>query len=530
MEFDTLVRGGMVFDGSGRQPLAADVGIIKDRITAVGVLGAATASKVVEAAGLSVAPGFIDSHTHSDLACFLPSDHEDVVMAAVRQGVTTEVCGNCGFSPFPCPPERRAGLERHLGAIFGGATIDWVDLAGYSTAVTKRGLAANLAPLVGHGSLRAAVVGFDHRPAREDELAAMVRLLDEALEQGALGLSSGLVYAPGSAAGQDELVALAHVVAKHQRIYTSHIRGETDMVGSAVAEAIEIGDLSRAPLHISHHKVCGRQNFGRTEETLELIDSSRRAGLDISLDVYPYTAASTLLYAILPSWAQAGGVDATVDRLRDGQARERIKDDFENGPPEWQNIPRAAGWDNIVISYCPARTEIEGSSIAVLAADASKAPPDYVFDLLLEERGQVMMVVHMMDEADVRRVIAYEGTMVGSDGIPLPGKPHPRWAGTFARVLGRYTRELQVLDLATAIHKMTGMTAERFRLADRGTVSPGAYADLVVFDPATVADSASFESPLIPPIGIRHVFVNGGHVVENGALTGARPGLVVAVK
>jgi dihydroorotase/N-acyl-D-amino-acid deacylase len=530
MEFDTLVRGGMVFDGSGRPPVGADIGIIKDRIAAVGTLVASTAGNVVEAAGLSVAPGFIDSHTHSDLACFLPGEHEDVVMAAVRQGVTTEICGNCGFSPFPCPPEHHAELERHLGALFGAAPINWVDLAGYSHAVTEQGLAANLAPLVGHGSVRAAVMGFEYRPARDDELAAMRRLLDEAFEQGALGLSSGLVYAPGAAAGQDELVSLAHVVAKHHRIYTSHIRGETDMVASSVAEAIEIGRLSRGPVHISHHKVCGRPNFGRTEETLELIDSSRRAGLDISLDVYPYTAASTLLYAMLPSWVQAGGVDAMVDRLRDGQARDRINGEFENGPPEWQNIPRAAGWENIVISYCPGRTELEGVSVAVLAGDAGKSPADYVFDLLIEERAQVMMVVHMMDEADVRRVLAYEGTMVGSDGIPLPGKPHPRWAGTFARVLGRYSRELGVLDLAAAIHKMTAMTAERFRLADRGTLTRGAYADLVVFDSASVADNASFESPLLPPLGVHHVFVNGRHVIEDGRLTEARPGLVVSVK
>jgi dihydroorotase/N-acyl-D-amino-acid deacylase len=530
VEFDTVVRGGLVFDGSGRPPTPADVGIVKDRIGAVGVLAAATAGNIVEAAGLSVAPGFIDSHTHSDLACFLTNQHEDVVTAAVRQGVTTEICGNCGFSTFPSSPERRADLESHLGALLGAAPIDWDDLAGYSRAVTEQGLVTNMAPLVGHGSLRAAVLGFDYRPARDDELAAMERLLDEALEQGAVGMSSGLVYLPGAAAGKDELIALAKVVAKYDRIYTSHIRGETDMVADSVAETIELGGLARAAVHISHHKVCGRENWGRTEQTLGLIDSSRRAGFDISLDVYPYTAASTLLYAMLPSWTQAGGVDAMLNRLRDRQARDRIKGDFEQGPPAWQNIPRAAGWDNIVISYCPGRSEIEGRSVASLAADTGDVPADYVFDLLIEEHGQVMMIVHMMDEADVRRVLAYEGTMFGSDGIPLPGKPHPRWAGTFARVLGRYTRELGLLDLAGAIHKMTELPATRFRLVDRGILTPGAYADLVVFDPTTIADSATYESPLLPPIGVHHVFVNGRQVVENGALTGARPGIVVAVK
>jgi N-acyl-D-amino-acid deacylase len=528
LEFDVVVRGGMVFDGSGRPPMRADVGIVGDRVTAVGSLEAAGALDVVDAVGLSIAPGFIDSHTHSDMACFLGAEHDDLIHAAVRQGVTTEVCGNCGFSPFPCPPGRRADLERHLTTLFATPTIEWTDLAGYSAALHRRGLTANLAPLVGHGSLRAAVVGFADRPADQDELRAMTRLLDEALEQGALGLSSGLVYMPGAAAGAEELVALARSVGRHHRVYTSHIRGETDMVAESVAEAIRLGRQAVVPVHISHHKVCGRQNWGRTEETLELVSSSRRAGLDVSLDMYPYTAASTLLYAMLPNWAQAGGIDSMVGRLRDPQARARIRREFEDGPPEWQNIPRAAGWDRIVISNCPGRTETEGRSVEELATEAGAAPAEYVFDLLVEQRGQVLMIVHMMDEADVRRVLAYEGTVIGSDGIPLPGKPHPRWAGTFARVLGRYSRELELVDLATAIRKMTTITAERFGLADRGTLAPGAYADLVAFDHAAVIDTATFESPLTPPIGIRHVFVNGRQVVKNGEMTRARPGRVMS--
>jgi len=250
--------------------------------------------------------------------------------------------------------------------------------------------------------------------------------------------------------------------------------------------------------------------------------------MDVSLDIYPYTAASTLLYAMLPNWAQAGGIDSMLGRLREGLARERIRREFEVGPPEWQNIPRAAGWDRIVISNCPGRTETEGRSIVELAAETGTAPADYVFDLLVEQRAQVMMIVHMMDEADVRRVLAYEGTLIGSDGIPLPGKPHPRWAGTFARVLGQYSRQLGLLDLSTAIRKMTAMTAERFGLADRGTLAPGAYADLVAFDHDAVIDTATFESPLTPPIGIRHVLVNGREVVKNGEMTAARPGRVLS--
>jgi dihydroorotase/N-acyl-D-amino-acid deacylase len=243
--------------------------------------------------------------------------------------------------------------------------------------------------------------------------------------------------------------------------------------------------------------------------------------------MYPYTAASTLLYSLLPNWAQAGGLDALLDRLRDSQARERIRRDFEQGSVAWQNIPEAAGWDSIVISNCPGRDELNGQSIANLAAEAGQPPPEYAFDLLLRQRGQALVIIHMMDEADIRRVLAYDATLIGSDGIPLPGKPHPRWAGTFARMLGRYSRELKLMDLATAIRKMTSQAAGRFGLTGRGSLEIGAYADLVVFDYATVLDRATFESPLTAPVGIQNVFVNGGEVVRDGAVTDARPGLVV---
>lgn len=527
MQLDVVIRGGQVFDGSGRPAFKADVGIAGERVVAIGELGAADAG-VVDASGKFVAPGFIDSHTHSDMACFLGPDDIGVVTAAVRQGVTMEVCGNCGFSPFPCPPGRGQDLERHLGALFASAPIGWTDLSGYAQAVRERGLATNLAPLVGHGSLRAAVLGFEDRPARSDELATMTRLLDEALEQGAVGLSSGLVYMPGASAGTDELVALAKSLRRHQRIYTSHIRDETDMVGEAVAEAIRIGSEAAVPVHISHHKVAGRKNWGRTEQTLELVSSSRRAGQDVSMDMYPYTAASTLLYALLPYWAQAGGLASLLDRLRDTHARERMCRDFEQGSTGWQNIPGAAGWDSIVISNCPGRDELNGQSIADLARDAGRPAPEYAFDLLLTQRGQVMVIIHMMHEEDVRRVLGHEATIIGSDGIPLPGKPHPRWAGTFSRVLGRYSRELRLLDLATAIRKMTSQAAERFGLAGRGSLVVGSYADLVVFDYATVLDTATYESPLTAPVGIQHVFVNGGQVVRDGVLTDLRPGVVVS--
>jgi dihydroorotase/N-acyl-D-amino-acid deacylase len=526
MHFDVIVRGGMLFDGDGGPGRRVDLGIQADRVAALEDLQTATAWHELDATGLVVSPGFVDTHTHSDAAWCLGPEHTDLVTASVRQGVTSEVCGNCGFSPFPLVAERRFELVRHTSLLLGAREPDWHDLAGFTAAAEAAGLVANLAPLVGHGTLRACVLGFADRPPNADELTTMKRLLAEALEQGAFGLSSGLIYAPGVYAGTEELIELARVAASRNRPYTSHIRGETDMVADSVREAIRIGREAGLPAHISHHKTAGRQNWGRTEETLGIIDRARRDGSDVSLDVYPYTAGSTMLQALLPPWTQAGGADAMLDRLTDSETRRRIMAEWESGPPGWENLMRAAGWDGIVISSCPGATEIEGRSVAELASDAGKDESTYVFDLLVEQRARATMIMHSMSEADVSRVVGYEGAMIGSDGIPLPGKPHPRWAGTFARVLGRYGREGGV-DLSTLIHRMTGMAAQRFGLSDRGRLAPGKVADVVVFDPDTIADRATYEQPLLAPDGISHVLVSGRLVVMDGALTGERPGRVL---
>jgi dihydroorotase/N-acyl-D-amino-acid deacylase len=526
VEFDVIVRGGTLFDGEGGPGRLVDLGIRADRVAAVEDLQAASAGLEVDATGLAVSPGFIDTHTHSDGAWCLGPEHTDLVAASVRQGVTTEVCGNCGFSPFPLLAERKPELVRHMSTLLGSRDPEWHDLAGFTAAAETAGLVANLAPLVGHGTLRACVLGLEDRPPTGDELAGMKRLLAVALEQGAFGLSSGLIYAPGVYAATEELVELARVVAAWKRPYTSHIRGETDMVADSVREAIRIGREAGLPAHISHHKAAGRQNWGRTEETLGMIDQARREGSDVSLDVYPYTAGSTMLQALLPPWAQAGGPDAMLERLTDAETRRRIVAQWESGSPGWENLQRAAGWDGIVISSCPGATETEGRTIEELASDAGKPETTYLFDLLVEQRARATMIMHVMSEADVSRVVAYQGATIGSDGIPLPGKPHPRWAGSFARVLGRYSRE-GGLDLATLIQRMTGLAAQRFGLRERGRLVPGKVADVVVFDPATVADRATYDQPLLAPTGISHVLVNGRSVVASGELTARRPGRVL---
>lgn len=527
MIFDVLIRHGLVYDGTGRAARSADVGITGDRIAEIGDLSQASAGLEIDAVGQAVTPGFIDTHTHSDVAWSLGPELEHVVAAGVRQGVTTEICGNCGFSAFPHVARHHADVKQHLRTLFGGGELTWPDLAGFADAVETAGIFSNLAPLVGHGSLRVGAMGFEDRPPRGDELKTMKRLVEEAFEQGAFGFSTGLIYMPGLFAKTDELIELTRAINLYGRPYISHIRGETDMVRESVEEAIRIGVEAGVPTHISHHKVAGKANWGRSAETLQVIADARAQGIDVTVDVYPYTAGSTLLYAMLPRWAQEGGVAQMLERLESSGNRDRIKADFELGPPWWENLQKAAGWDGIVIATCPGRSEVEGHSIADLAPGREA---DFVFDLLLEEQGNVTMIVHIMGEQDVRQVLKFEGAMIGSDGIPLPGKPHPRWAGTFARVLGRYSRQEQLFDLPTAIHKMTGLAAQRFGLSDRNMLEEGKIADVVVFDPETIVDRATFDDPLQPPSGVRYVVVAGTAVVSDGTLTGARPGRVLRAR
>jgi N-acyl-D-amino-acid deacylase len=523
--FETVLSGGAVVDGTGASPFGADVAITGDTIVAVGDLRNAQARERVDVAGLVVSPGFIDVHTHSDLAPLLDDRHEELKLATLRQGVTTEICGNCGFSVFPAPSERRDDLQRHTRSIFGPEAKVYAGLEDYRAAVGRGGLVTNLATLVGHGTLRAGVVGFANRTAEPAELRAMRAAAAAALDDGAVGLSSGLVYAPGVFAPADELVELARAAAERGRPYVSHIRNEADDVDEAIAEALLIGAESGARVQISHHKTAGRRNWGRTVETLEQIAEARERGVDVTLDVYPYTAGSTILASLLPPWANEGGMDALLGRLGSAEQRERIRRDLSRGLERWQRlVENEEGWENVRIASAPRHRAYEGMTIAALAQAERVDPVDLVADLLRAEDGQTTVVVALMAEQDVERVLASPLAMLGSDGIPLPGKPHPRWAGTFVRVLGHYVRERGLMTLESAVHKMTGLSAERFGLDRRGRIAEGMTADLVVFDPATVRDAATYDEPLLAPLGIHHVLVNGEFGVRDGAPTGRKAG------
>jgi N-acyl-D-aspartate/D-glutamate deacylase len=415
-----------------------------------------------------------------------------------------------------------------IAATFGPPASAYASFAEFADAqgVARRN---HLAALVGHGTLRAAVVGFAQRRATPEETRRMCRLLDEALAAGAAGLSTGLIYSPGVNAGTDEVIALARVAAAHGKPYVTHLRDEMSQVESALEEAVEIAAAAGAALQVSHHKTAGRRAWGATVRTLARLERARAEGVDVTCDVYPYTAGSTALHAMLPPWLIADGVPAMLTAVADPTVRDRIRTDLVAGVPGWENTVGNGGWDLIRVASASRNPDAQGHTIAELAAARGVDPVDYACDLLAAEHGDVTILSHSMHEDDVRRVLASRLTMLCSDGVPKGGRPHPRWAGSFARVLGHYVRDVGVLELAEAVHKMTAMPARRFGLPDRGLLADGYNADLVVFDPQRIADGATYDDPLAPPHGVRCVVVGGRIVVDGGEVTDARPGRVLAV-
>ncbi|MFF4077894.1 amidohydrolase family protein [Streptomyces sp. NPDC001777] len=534
---DLLLRGGTLVDGTGAPAREADVAVVDGRIAVLPAGAGVTAAETLDVTGRVVAPGFIDVHTHSDA---LAAPHgaggaaeplDDLRLAPLLQGVTTEICGNCGTSLFPSLPERLPELAEHLRVTFGlGPVRPAVDFDAFAAGQDPALRHTHIASLVGHGTLRAGVMGFAARPPRPAELDAMCALLDRALAQGAAGLSTGLIYPPGTYADTEEIVALAGVAARHGKPYVTHLRDEMSQVESALEEALEIAVRSGAPLQVSHHKTAGRHAWGATLRTLPRLERARAEGVDVLCDVYPYTAGSTVLHAMLPPWASEGGIGALLERLRGPGTRDRIRADIARGVEGWENTVGNGGWDLISVAAAPTSAWAEGRTVADLAAERGVDPVDQACDLLLAERGEVTIISHSMREDDVRRVLASPLSMIGSDGVPKPGRPHPRWAGSFARVLGHYARDERLFPLEAAVHKMTGLPAGRFGLTGRGTVRDGAVADLVVLDPASVRDTAGFDRPLLIPEGIDTVVVSGRIAARDGRPTSARAGEVVRVR
>jgi N-acyl-D-amino-acid deacylase len=533
--FSVLLKGGYVIDGTGNPWIKEDVAIGDGKILRIGNLSCMKAEKTVDAKGLVVSPGFIDIHSHSGFTLLV----NPLAESKIRQGVTTEVIGNCGFSPAPVSETAKELYKKSWPWTFlaeAKLKWDWSSMREYLDRLDKKRIAVNIVPLVGHDAIRTFVMELENRRPTKKELDKMKALIAQAMEEGAFGMSSGLIYPPGCYAHTSELVELCKVVAKYRGFYASHIRGESDTVLEAVREAVEIGKVAEVPVEISHLKMAGKENWGKTEKILKIITEARAKGVDVTFDVYPYTAGSFGLSAMLPPWVHEGGVEPLVRRLNDPTVRERLRRDMLEGSPDWSSPLKAAGWDATIIVYCKKveNRKYEGRTIEEIAKFKEVDPFDFVFDLLITEEMAVNVVRFSMHEEDVRALLRYPVAMIGSDsqsvapyGVLSGGTPHPRYYGTFPRVLGKYVREEGVLTLEDAIRKMTSLPAQRLRLRDRGLIRTGMYADITIFDPKRVLDKATFAESHRYAEGIVHVLVNGEMVIDNGAHTGAFPGRVL---
>ena len=515
---DLVVRGGRVIDGAGNPWFRADVGVRGDRIVEVGEVPGRGAREI-DAAGLVVCPGFTDMHTHSDIQLLAHPEHE----MKVRQGVTCDVIGQDGLAFAPVTD----GVLGQLRDLLAGWNDDppgfdwnWRTVSEYLDRF-DRGVGVNAAYLVPHATVRMVAMGSDDRPPSESELAEMKRLVGEGIEQGAVGLSSGLTYAPGMYATDEELIELCSVMRETGGYYTPHHRNYGMTAIEAYRDCIEIARRAEVPLHYAHAHLGFDVNRGRAPELLAIVDQARAAGIDVTMDTYPYLAGATYLHAYLPGWVHAGGVEPAIARLRDPELRERIRAEMEEtGSDGFHDVPM--DWSRIVISGVrrDENRSVVGRSVAEAASSAGERPIDFYCELCASEELGASSIAHIGNEENVRTIMQHPAHMAGSDGILVGEQPHPRGWGTFPRYLGVYVRELGILTWEGAIRKMTSLPAQRLGFPDRGLVRPGMAADLVCFDPETVRDTATYDDPKQLPEGIPYVAVNGRLAVDGGRLTG----------
>ena len=522
-----LLKGGRVVDGTGKAAFEADVLVRDGKIAAVG-RGLSGADREIDVTGLVVAPGFIDTHSHSDLDVLLRPQ----VLPKIMQGITTELLGQDGVSLAPLPTRFISPWRKNLAGLDGDSDeIDWTfeTTDNYLKMIEEAHPGLNEMYLVPHGNIRMEAMGLDNRLPTEEELEAMRRITRREMEAGAMGLSTGLIYIPCAYGESRELIEMCKVVAEYDGVFVIHQRSEADTILDSMSEVIEIGRQSGVKVHWSHFKVCGKQNWDKIDAVLELLDQARAEGITVSFDQYPYVAGSTMMGAILPPWVHDGGTDKAVARLADPELRKKMVHDMENGIPGWDNFVDFAGFENIYVTSVKTEKNADavGLSIVERAKKRGTDPYTAAFDLLLQEENAVGMVDFYGTEEHVRRFMRRPEMNVCTDGLLCPGKPHPRLYGSFARVLGRYARKEGVLTLEEAVRKMTGKAAQVLSLKDRGLIREGMHADITVFDAATILDKGTFTDPIQFPDGIAYVIVNGEVAVDHGAHTGALNGRVI---
>lgn len=512
----TTLRGGTLYDGLGNPGVTGNLVISDDRILAVGP-GAEPQGTIIDVGGLAVSPGFVDTHSHCDLTGI--SDRQ--VSPKLRQGITTDLLGQDGFSEAPIKASDVDQWRTHLAGLNDDPDLEWTWRRFRDYFRLLHGSAINFACMVGHGTVRLHAMGMTDRDPTREELTRMQILVGEALQDGACGFSTGLIYTPAVYCETNELLELGRVVGRHQSFMVYHMRFEGVRVLDGIREVVTVGLFTGASQHISHFKARGGDAWGKAGEMIEAVNQAREDGVDLTADQYPYTAGSTMLGALLPPWVHSRGVDGLNAWLRDDELGEQIKQEIEGGRLDWESSIAASGWDSIQIAGV--RTEANqwtvGKRIPEIAAEWNVDNYAAMVRLLLEENHAVSMILHMMDEADVQWLLVQPWLMHATDGL-MGGTPHPRTYGTYPRVLGHYVRDLNLMPIEAAIRKMTSLPAWRCGLADRGVLRPGAFADVTVFNPKTVIDTSTYAEPVSYPAGIEHVFVNGIHAVAGARETG----------
>lgn len=524
-QFDIVIKNGMILDGTGAQALKKDLGVVGGKIAAIDDLKTTTSDLIIDANGLVVSPGFIDIHTHTDTELIVNPKAESKIL----QGVTTEVSGNCGYSPFPLNDEDFSELNKNLFEKYG-FHVTWRENTGFLEVLEEKTISINYATFTGHGSLRSYVIGRNDVQPMPDQLKEMKQVLARSMEHGSFGLSTGLEYAPSSYASTEELIELCKVVSNNNGLYATHMRNEDDRVEEAIQEALRISKKAEVSLQISHLKAANQSNWHKVDNLLEMIQHAAESGMPVKADRYPYIAYGTGLTTFLPLWSRQGSTDEILARLQDKNLLSKIKEYADS------RSQRIGGWDRVLISACftDKNKAWEGKSIEECADTFGKSPFEFIQNLLLEERNRVGIVGFAMDEDNLKKVLSSPLVMIGSDGSAVApygklseGKPHPRYYGTFPRVLGKYCREEKLFDLAAAVQKMTSMPAKKLGLQKRGIIAKGYYADLTIFNSKTVIDKATFVAPHQTPTGIEYVLVNGQLTVKKGKHAGASAGVVL---